>query len=558
MYPTRKETLDDDSIPDDVGDGVSTDPGEAQALPASGETVPGSRRRDISLADRLFIAGLLYIPRELRPHGIVCWAAAAFRTSRQTLYDVRDRVGRAVVGGARADGAHSEMADRNRVAWAALTLLVVGAMRLRGVEMCLETLLGCRRSLGWLSGLVDEAGQRAGAVLAATDWSGARRMIVSRDELFMGEMAWLLTVDTHSHAIVSGHVEPQVDADSWAVSLALDVEKTGGKIAGLAEDAAAWFPLSVARTGALLGASFKPSIQKDTWHLMVQARQTVRDADRIALKHLETAERKAKWITPTLMAIYDFKNYEAAHERAERAIARADAIRPAVDLLGEALAIVDRRTDRILDRPTAEWYLAAIVAHLGTTDSELAETLAGSIQRQANDLLRFHDHLDSALATWRHRALAHFAEPELVDLFERDVARAWRLRRAITSGQGRLKPTADKAAAHVGTLCHGDPEASRLAQALHTLLDGTIRTSSASETVNSILRAYPWGRRHFACRRTAQNWLNLLVLWHNMRVFGRGKRAGKSPFQWASVTVRAPDGQPTDDWLVALGYATAA
>jgi len=146
----------------------------------------------------------------------------------------------------------------------------------------------------------------------------------------------------------------------------------------------------------------------------------------------------------------------------------------------------------------------------------------------------------------------------VVDLFERDAARAWRLQRAVASGHDRLRPADGKAAAHVQALCHGDAEAGRPAQALHSLLDGTIRISSASETVNSILRANLWGRRCFRCRRTTQNWLNLLVLWHSTRVFARGKRAGKSPFQLAGVTVRARDGIPTDDWLTALGYPQAA
>jgi len=42
-----------------------------------------------------------------------------------------------------------------------------------------------------------------------------------------------------------------------------------------------------------------------------------------------------------------------------------------------------------------------------------------------------------------------------------------------------------------------DPSAEDLAAALHDLLDATVRTSAASENVNSILRAYLWGRRYF-------------------------------------------------------------
>jgi hypothetical protein len=78
-------------------------------------------------------------------------------------------------------------------------------------------------------------------------------------------------VDTKSHAIVSGHVEPQVDAETWAVSLALAAEKTEFRIDGLAEDAARCYPASVALAEALLGVPFKPAIQKDNWHLSRQA-----------------------------------------------------------------------------------------------------------------------------------------------------------------------------------------------------------------------------------------------------------------------------------------------
>lgn len=46
-----------------------------QGLGRRGPGVPCARRRDINVADRLFIGALMQTPRELRPHGIVTWAA---------------------------------------------------------------------------------------------------------------------------------------------------------------------------------------------------------------------------------------------------------------------------------------------------------------------------------------------------------------------------------------------------------------------------------------------------------------------------------------------------
>ena len=473
-----------------------------------GPTVPGARRPDITRPLRLLIASIVDLADE-RPHGMITWLAEVLATSRETIYTVGETWSQPP-GADKPTATEAQPVDRKQLARAALTLLVEGAVQLRPAQRCLKALIGQRRSLGWLCQLIDDAGERAGAVLAAADWSGATRLIVSRDELFMSDLAWLLTVDTRSHAIVSGHVETQVDAETWAVSLALDADKTGGRIEGLAEDAAKWYPLSVSLAQALLGTPFNPDVQKDNWHLLRQARQTVRDAERIALRHLATAERKASRVRPGFMIIRDFDGWEAAHERAARAIATADAICTGVDLLHEALELVDRRSGRIIDRATAEWYLDEIIAHLRRTESDLAEALAGTIERQADQLLCFHNRLATALDIWRSAALAHFEAAEVVAVFEQAIARAWRLERAVTNGRRQAKAPAQRAAAYAQALCQGDGEARHLADCLHAVLDGTVRTSSASENFNSILRAYLWGRRYLRGRRTAQNWLNLL------------------------------------------------
>jgi hypothetical protein len=57
------------------------------------------------------------------------------------------------------------------------------------------------------------------------------------------------------------------------------------------------------------------------------------------------------------------------------------------------------------------------------------------------------------------------------------------------------------------------------AQRLIALLDAVVRTTAASENINSILKPMLWVHRHFANRQAAQRWLNLFILRHNMRRF---------------------------------------
>ena len=87
-----------------------------------------------------------------------------------------------------------------------------------------------------------------------------------------------------------------------------------------------------------------------------------------------------------------------------------------------------------------------------------------------------------------------------------------------------------------------------MAQRMLGLLDAACRTSSMMEGVNGLLKQFLHNHQAFRNMETLQLYLNLFVLWHNMRVFERGKRKGKSPYQLAGID------PGSDDWLALLGY----
>ncbi len=73
-------------------------------------------------------------------------------------------------------------------------------------------------------------------------------------------------------------------------------------------------------------------------------------------------------------------------------------------------------------------------------------------------------------------------------------------------------------------------------------------TNSINECVNGILKSFLNSRQSFRNQETRQAYLDLFVLWHNMRIYQRGKRQGKSPFQIAGIET------DSDDWLTLLGF----
>ena len=93
-----------------------------------------------------------------------------------------------------------------------------------------------------------------------------------------------------------------------------------------------------------------------------------------------------------------------------------------------------------------------------------------------------------------------------------------------------------------------DPQLKELAEKLLNILERTVGTSCAAETINSVLRPYLVRRRECTDLTSRQLFLNLFALWFNMHKFDRGPRRNKSPYELAGIDLG------TDDWLTLLGY----
>ena len=156
---------------------------------------------------------------------------------------------------------------------------------------------------------------------------------------------------------------------------------------------------------------------------------------------------------------------------------------------------------------------------------------------------------------WRRKLARILPDAQEQLFFERTVARAWRLSRALVNGHRQFRSEAEFAL----DLVADDEKLRALSDELLNILENVIRTSCAAETVNSVLKPYLRVKRSFQSRETAQNWFNLFRLWFCMHPFKRShKRQGQSPVQLAGIRVSAPDGRETDDWLEALGYPADA
>ena len=526
-----------------------------QTVCGTGDCPPRYKRRDLGLADRLFIGAVVNLPPERRPWGSVTWLAEVYATSRPTVYAIGERARRgmaALPSGRRtarlapvdskasADGEALVRVTPNRLARTLLTLLMPGGVSQRNVEDCLRVALGQGRSLGFVSELLHVAGQRAGEILERVDHTPLGPVVQARDELFTGREPNLLLVEPHSLVITGLYATADRDAETWGCALLL-TQARGVQIRGLAEDGC----IAYAKSCRLAGLD--TAIQKDVWHALADAGQVVRDIEREALRGLRATD-KLEGPLHKQCSEAAFEQWVAATQQAEHLLNLSAELRFWRECLWDAVEVVDLRSGEIRARAINQWLLEETLLGLRGLDHPRIQKLGKRLQAQASELLTFLDGLGQALAAWQVQLLEHFPDREWAGFFQASVARLWRLEHALRNGQRQFQAAARAARQLLAEFVADDPRAQRLAEELLTLLEHTVRTSCAAETINSVLRPYLDRRRECTDRVSRQLFLNLFALWFNMHHFKRGPRKGKSPYHIAGIDLGS------DDWLTLLGF----
>lgn len=503
----------------------------------------------LGLADILFMTAVMCLPKERRPWGIVTWMASVFLLSRPALYALTERTrDRLLMPEVQAMGSLPDrergkqiVVSPERVVRTVLTAAFPGKMALRPTQQMLAEALDDSHSIGWLSQLMTQAGQRAGRVLAEIDTSPLGTVIAARDETFFHNQPLLLVIDPVSTVILQAVVAPDRQAETWGAVL-LMTQDQGVTLGGLVEDMARMYPASQQEAGLDI------DVQKDIWHIQRDGAQLQTDLERAAFQ----ATRQVMQLEEKLLKEWDEalfeQKYISAVTKEEHLYAQHAAFTTWFGHLCDALEVVDMRSGEIRDRTTNAWLLAESLTALEQINHEQVAQWVRSLRRYQSELLTYLDWLDAALTAYRQDLAQVLHTGQAQTQFLRHVARLWRLQQALFSGHSHLRNATQQAQQALQLALAASPTLTQLAQRLMTLLDGACRTSSLIENINGLLKQFLHNRRSFANTETLQTYLNLFTLWHNMRVYQRGKRSGSSPYQMAGIHTAS------SDWLELLGY----
>jgi hypothetical protein len=525
-----------------------------QMLPVSEASHPGWKRPDLGVSDRLFIGAVVNLPKDQREWGVIQWLADVYQTSRPTLYAIGTKTKTGLLSHCSQPSVPAPLKPgavdkrlqktvaltRNRMLRTALTLLFPGGVSERSAEDCLQAAFDEGRSPAFMSGLIHEAGQRAGEILQSVDHSPLGRVVQARDELFVGRDPILLLVEPHSLTITGLYAPADREAETWGCVL-LFTQDRRVQIQGLAEDNC--IPYAASCKLAQLDAA----IQKDVWHPMEEVRKVIRDVEREALRKMEALQKLEKRLRKRWEEA-DFAEFVKVDEQMNDLLAQSHRLRYLRSCLWDAVELVDWRSGEIRDRPINQWWAEETLKEMKRLPHLRIQKLVERLKDLIPEMLTFLDGIAQPLADWQVQAAKHFQDRAWATGFQASVARLWRLEHALRNGQGQFRKAALEAEQWLALWIEADPQTQELAEKLLSLLESTVRTSSAAETINSVLRPYLDRRREGTDLVSRQLFLNLFVLWFNMHKFERGPRKGKSPYELAGIDLG------TDDWLTLLGY----
>lgn len=502
----------------------------------------------LTLPDVLFISLVMALPKGSRPWGIVTWMAVMFRISRPSVYALSHRTHARLltpeIQEERFLPSTTVTLSSEQLKRFVLTAAFPGKIALRPMQKLLAEAFDQERSVGWLSGLINEAGVRAGQVLEQINLSPLGIVIAARDETFWHDHPVFLVIDPMSSVIMRAIVAPDCQADTWGIVL-LMCQDQGVTFGGLVEDMAKMYPKSQKEAGLEL------DVQKDAWHIERDGGQVRKDLERLALAATKQVLNLEKTLLKTWNDALFEQKYIPAVVKEEQLYEQHAAFTNWFSHLCDALEVVDWRSGEIRDRETNAWLLEETLLALEKIDQSRVQSWVKTLRAHQPNMLTYLDWLAAALAPYRAELAQLIDCPVEQMRFMRQVARCWRLKQATINNQSQFNTAASSAQAEVEALIADSPVRQQMAQKLLAILDGAHRASSLIECINGLLKQSLLNRRWCPSLESLQHYLNLFTLWHNMRVYERGKRQGQSPYQLAGID------PGSDDWLELLGYTVA-
>ena len=481
----------------------------------------------LDLSTRIELVAEMLLPAEQRNWGRITQLAQRFGLSRTRLYDLKAKARSALEAVLAPQKPGPKPVDDRIVVDDALVKRAISIFPLvkgsiRDIQIGLALLFGIERSVGYIHGILAEAGERASAL---NEQTVARQPVLAEaDEIFQGRRPCLTVVDGDSFLLLNLTPTDARDETSWGVTF-LELEAQGIAFQDVVADGARGIAAGLAATG------WELSIQPDLFHILQEAHPISRRLERIAYQAIAQADKSRQVDAANQQPPRRGRPVQAKLPLAAAEIEEMAAIETLdlwLWLLGEIRLALEPIT------PTGHIADAA----LAQETLRIATTLLRQLER--DDVIAFADKIDKhleALVAPLAQLESHLAETRSTLSPDDEALITW-----LWQHQPELEPDSSWFAWLPETL---QPIADRFGQALRLFH----RASSLAESIHA------WIRPYLQVHRGMPDWLApLLQLFWNHHRFQRGKRAGATPAELAGIS----DTPSLSDLFATLFEAEAA
>lgn len=482
----------------------------------------------LDLSTRIEIVAELLLPASKRDWGRITQLAQTCGLSRPRLYQLKAKAQATLESVLAPQNPGPQPVDERvevdeAMVKRAISILPLVKGSIRDIQTGLALLFGIERSVGYIQGVLVEAGERA-AVL--NEQTVARQPVLAEaDEIFQGRRPCLTVVDGDSFLLLNLTPTDARDETSWGVTF-LELGAQGIEFQDVVADGARGIAAGLAATG------WEMTIQPDLFHILQEAHPISRRLERVAYQAVATADKS--------------RQAAAARKQSQRRRGRpVQAKLPLAEAQAQETAAVDTLDLWLWLLGEIRFALEPITPAGHIANAALAQetiSIATSLLRQLErvDVTAFADkidkHLDALVAplVQLESRLAP-ARTNLSPDNEALITWLWQQRQ-------ELEPVSSWFAWLPDTL---QPIADCFGQSLRLFH----RASSLVESIHA------WIRPYLQVHRGLPDWLAaLLQLFWNHHRFQRGKRAGATPAELAGI----PDAPSLSDLFARLFEAESA
>ena len=474
------------------------------------------RRQDIDQSTRIKIGIFTnYFAR----HGLVTDLAKRYKVSRPFIYAQKKLIKAALsnlkynTNAQLAEKHFAKQANLKRV----LSYRIQGGLSISKISDFLSESGFANTSQGWISDQLKHLGDLIGNVIL--DWQG--QVIFASDEIYLiNDIPVLVTVDPVSSAILSITICSHLNSDLWKAHWAgLAVQNI--KPLGLVGDEGTSLK-------AAYSSSFKNLVyQPDTFHAISQRFGKVLSSLKGQAVRLiaEEYKREAVYLNAKSEAnqAKQQQNYQKAQQATQQSLNLLSDFTWLYRHITNQLAVV-RSNGSIRSKKSAE---GEVQAALELMEETLAVDLTQPIKAIRKLLPDLFQYLEKA------KQVYCLLEKQIPDYILPFYLTYWQYLRRLgnlkkASDKNRLKQSKQWLIEIMEAYQQTHPQLfKKEKQLVFAAMQGVVQSSAMVECINSILRPI----FNESKGQISQQTLNLVMYWHNHRIYKRGKRKGQSPME---------------------------